>query len=189
MTHHASQVQLREVRESDLPILFEHQYDPIANEMAAFPARERDVFMAHWAKILVNPDLIARTIVWTGKSGNDREKETPLNPPFVRGEATQPNPRERVAGVISCFERDGKRLVGYWIGREFWGKGIATKALAELLKEVRFRPLYAFVIKENPASIRVLEKCGFSLCGEEKSAAATGGDERDEYLMILSAEA
>lgn len=132
-------VELRDVIESDLPILFEHQADPVANEMAAFPARDRDAFMAHWAKILVNQANITKTILY------NRE----------------------VAGTIMCFMMEGKREVGYWIGREYWGKGIATEALAHLLESVVTRPLYGYVAKHNIGSKRVLEKCGFTLLRED----------------------
>ncbi|MFN8426694.1 MAG: GNAT family N-acetyltransferase [Anaerolineales bacterium] len=30
------------------------------------------------------------------------------------------------AGSIGSWDMEGKREVGYWIGKEFWGKGIAT---------------------------------------------------------------
>ena len=39
-------------------------------------------------------------------------------------------------GNIGCWEQEGRRPVGYWIGREFWGKGLATRALQELTGEV-----------------------------------------------------
>lgn len=132
-------VELREVIESDLPILFEHQADPVANEMAAFPARDRDAFMAHWAKIRLDESNITKTILYHGE----------------------------VAGTVMSFLLEGKREVGYWIGREYWGKGIATMAVAELLRFVVSRPLYGYVAKTNSGSRRVLEKCGFTLVGEE----------------------
>ena len=66
-----------------------------------------------------------------------------------------------VAGNIGRWEADGRKLVGYWIGREFWGRGLATRALSELLAVVDTRPLQAHVAKSNVASIRVLETCGF----------------------------
>jgi len=47
-------VVLRDVTEADLPILFDQQLDPEANRMAAFPARDRDAFMAHWTKIMAD---------------------------------------------------------------------------------------------------------------------------------------
>jgi RimJ/RimL family protein N-acetyltransferase len=132
-------VELRDVIESDLPILFEHQADPVANEMAAFPARDRDAFMTHWAKILVDQSNITKTVIYNGE----------------------------VAGTVMCFILEGKREVGYWIGRAYWGKGIATMAVAELLRFVVTRPLYGYVAKHNIGSRRVLEKCGFILVGEE----------------------
>ena len=60
-------VLLRDVTESDLPIFFEQQLDPDANEMAAFPARDRDAFMAHWAKIMADDSVILKTILFDGK--------------------------------------------------------------------------------------------------------------------------
>ena len=137
---------LRDVTESDLPIFFEQQLDPDATEMAAFPARDREAFMAHWVKILANNSVIVKTILFDGQ----------------------------VAGNIVGFEMDGKREVGYWIGKEYWGKGIATKALAAFLDQVQTRPLYAYVAKHNIGSRRVLEKCGFTVVGEDQFSNASG---------------
>ncbi len=41
----------------------------------------------------------------------------------------------------------GQREVGYWFGRQYWGKGVATRALAAFLDHVAVRPLYAHVVK------------------------------------------
>src|SRR3954447_18087445 len=143
---------LREVVEADLPVFYEHQRDPEAAAMAAFPPRDRDAFMAHWAKTLANDSFVTRTVVSDGE----------------------------VAGNIGCWEADGRRLVGYWIGREFWGRGLATRALTELLGIVDARPLHAFVVKSNIASIRVLEKCGFVQVG-----AHAADDGIEELLLEL----
>ena len=135
-------VLLRNVVESDLPIFFEQQLDPVANQMAAFPARDREAFMAHWTKILAGETNILKTILFDGQ----------------------------VAGNIVSWEQPdegSEQEVGYWLGREYWGKGIATRALAAFLEHVTARPLYAYVAKHNLASIRVLEKCGFTITGEE----------------------
>jgi len=48
----SGRVLLRDVEERDLPIFFEDQRNPVANEMAAFTPRDRDAFMDHWAKLL-----------------------------------------------------------------------------------------------------------------------------------------
>ena len=131
-------VELREVRPEDLPILFEHQRDPEANSMAAFPARDREAFDAHWAKILADPTCITRAILLDGL----------------------------VVGNIGSWEQEGDRPVGYWIGRAYWGRGIASQALRAFLQIVTARPLVAHVAKHNVASRRVLEKSGFVLVEE-----------------------
>ena len=145
---------LREVVETDLPVLYEYERDPEAAAMAAFPARERDAFMAHWAKTLANDSALTWTVVSDGA----------------------------VAGNIGCWEDHGRRFVGYWIGREFWGRGLATQALGELVDVVDARPLHAHVVKTNVASIRVLEKCGFVEVEEH-----AGDDGIVELLMELRA--
>lgn len=130
---------MRGVRESDLPILYEHQRDPEACRMARFPARDEEAFMAHWHTIMGDETVTARTILFDG----------------------------RVAGNILSFLHGDTREVGYWIGRELWGRGIATAALSGFLRQVMERPLYAGVARGNIASRRVLEKCGFALLREE----------------------
>jgi RimJ/RimL family protein N-acetyltransferase len=151
-------VQLRDVMESDLPIFFEQQLDPEATQMAALPSRNRDTFMAHWAKIMADDSIMIQTILFNGD----------------------------VAGNIVCFEQIGDREVGYWLGKEYWGKGIATRALEEFLKQIETRPLYAHVAKHNIASRRVLEKCGFVVSGEERFLSPILGKDIEEYILILN---
>jgi RimJ/RimL family protein N-acetyltransferase len=153
---------LRDTTEDDLPIFFEQQLDPDANYMAAFTARDptdKDAFTAHWAKILGDHTKINKTIL--------------LN--------------ERVAGYVACFEQFGEREVCYWIGKEYWGRGIATKALSDFLGYVKVRPLYARVAKDNIASLRVLEKCGFTISGEDKGFSNARGEEVEEFILKLRA--
>lgn len=126
---------LRPLAAGDLEILYRQQADPLANEMADFPARTRPEFMEQWQyKILNNPQVISRVIQVDGE----------------------------VAGNIVSWPQEEMRLVGYWLGREFWGKGIATEALLAFLQLIDQRPVYAFVSEHNQASQRVLKKCGFS---------------------------
>ena len=147
---------LRDVREEDLPIFFEHQRTPEAHRMAAFPPREREAFMLHWhTKVLGDATARKRTIVVDGD----------------------------VAGYVSSWSAGDIRLVGYWIGREHWGRGIATAALLELLGEERTRPLFAYVAAANRGSIRVLQKCGFRQVGD----AHLGSDRVEECLFQLEA--
>ena len=128
---------LRDVEEADLPALYEHQLDEDATAMAAMPARDWEAFVEHWQRVLADPTLFKKTIVAGGA----------------------------VAGNVVSWEADGRQLVGYWVGKPFWGKGIATAALMAFVNEVATRPLHAFVAEQNPGSIRVLEKCGFHLVG------------------------
>lgn len=74
----------------------------------------------------------------------------------------------RVAGYLTSFLRDDVREVGYWLGREFWGKGLATRALREFLAVETRRPLAARVAKHNAGSLRVVQKCGFTITGEDR---------------------
>jgi len=154
----AHEIRLRDVTEEDLPIFFEQQLDPDATKMAAFPARGRDAFMGHWTKIMSDEAVILKTIILDGQ----------------------------VAGNVVSWEQSAEREVGYWIGKEYWGKGIATQALTQFLGYVKTRPLYAHVAKHNFASIRVLEKCGFMISGEDKFPAA-GGEVIEEYILKLEA--
>jgi RimJ/RimL family protein N-acetyltransferase len=124
--------------------------------MAAFPARDKDSFMTHWTKIMADKTLIAMTVLFNGQ----------------------------VAGNIVCWEQEGQRLVGYWIGKNYWGKGIATKALSQFLLLVKSRPLYAHVARHNIGSIRVLEKCGFTLSGEGSVSAGDPGLDVEELIMV-----
>jgi RimJ/RimL family protein N-acetyltransferase len=152
-------VLLRDVKEADLPIFFEHQMDPVANEMAAFTPRERDAFTAHWTKILADETVTIKTILFDG----------------------------HVAGNVVSFERLGEREVGYWIGREYWGKGIATQALSAFLTHAKERPLYARVAKHNVGSLRVLEKCGFAIWGEDDGTSDPRLEPVEELILKLSA--
>jgi RimJ/RimL family protein N-acetyltransferase len=145
-------VSLRPVEDDDLPIFLAHQDDPIAAAMAAFPTRAPDVFYAHWAKVRADPANYTRTIIADG---------------------------EIVGDIMSWIADDG-REVGYWIGREHWGKGYATAALRLLLEEIEERPITAHVAIHNIGSQRVVEHCGFVRVGQ-----ATADDGVDEVIYRL----
>jgi RimJ/RimL family protein N-acetyltransferase len=92
---------------------------------------------------------------------------------------------DQVAGNILSFELADKREVGYWLGREYWGKGIATRALELFLGLVQTRPLFAHVAQHNLGSLRVLQKCGFEICGEDKIPFGEPGEEVAEWILKL----
>jgi RimJ/RimL family protein N-acetyltransferase len=156
-----SNILLRAATEEDGQIFFEQQLDPDANHMAAFTRKnpaDQEAYRAHWTKVLSNDQNINRTILFEGQ----------------------------VAGSVSIYRDEDEHLeVTYWLGKPFWGKGIATAALGALLTEVQTRPLYARAAKDNHASLRVLEKCGFAIIGEDKGFANARGAEIEEYLLHL----
>lgn len=125
--------------------------------MAVSNPRDAEAFRLAWARNMSDPAIVAKAIVVDGE----------------------------VVGTISCFEWDGLKSVGYWIAREHWGKGIATRALALLLKGVAARPLHARVARTNAASIRVLEKCGFRVTGCAWSVATERFPACEEALLVL----
>jgi RimJ/RimL family protein N-acetyltransferase len=153
-------VSLREVEEGDLPIFFEQQLDPEANHMAAFTVKDptdQQGFSARWNRILNNETISVKTVLYHGA----------------------------VAGSVLTFEQFGETEISYWIGKEYWGKGIATQALSRFLETIKLRPLYARAVKDNFASLRVLDKCGFKKIGEDKGFANARGEVVEEYILKL----
>ncbi len=81
--------------------------------------------------------------------------------------------------------RPHERELTYWIGRSYWGKGIATSALNAFLTVDRSRPLHARVASDNVASRRVLEKCGFRVVATERGFAEARSAEIEEVVLRL----
>ena len=133
----SNELLLRNVVDDDLPVFFEYQLDPEANYMAAFTAKDptnKEAYIAHWHRNLANETTINRTIVFNGQ----------------------------VVGSVSSYEEDGKPEVTYWLGKEYWGKGMATSALREFLAQHnKTRPIYARIAKDNLGSCRVPGKMWF----------------------------
>jgi RimJ/RimL family protein N-acetyltransferase len=154
-------VTLREVRDDDLDVLFAYGQEPEAVWMAAFTAADpadRVAFDAHWARLRADASVVTLAVV-----GDDGA----------------------VLGHAGVWGRPGEREITYWIGREHWGRGIATAALRALLLIEPDRPLHARAAADNAASIRVLEKCGFVVTGTDWGFANARGAEVDEVVLAL----
>jgi RimJ/RimL family protein N-acetyltransferase len=80
---------------------------------------------------------------------------------------------------------EGEREVSYWIGKEYWGLGIATKSLSMYLAIITDRPIYARVASDNVGSIRVLEKNSFRYLRTERGFANARGEEIAEFVFRL----
>lgn len=158
----ADDLVLRDVTPDDLGIFFEQQRDPEANRMAAFTLadpEDRAAFDEHWARIRADPSVTMKTILLG----------------------------DRIVGSIGSWVDPGlgTREVTYWIAREDWGRGIATRALRAFLEVEPARPLFGRAALDNRASLRVLEKCGFVERGRARGYANARGAEIDEVVMVL----
>ena len=154
------ELRLRPVVEADLEDFFAQQLDPEAAWMVAFTsegATDPDAFTAKWRRILADDTVIKRTIEVDGE----------------------------VAGNVLKFDGYGQPEVGYWLGRPWWGRGVATRALTLFLGEVTERPLYAVVAIDNVASIRVLEKCGFDAVGSDRQFSRARGIDVEQLVLRL----
>ena len=142
---------LRDVTEEDLPALFEFQREPRTVQMAGSPSREREAFLAHWrTNILGSSHASAKAIVVD----------------------------DQLVGHIGSWDGESGRLVAYLLGEAYWGRGIASAALAEFVARHELtRPLKALVAVHNHASRRVLEKCGFRALGEPVTHADGLGEQ------------
>ena len=153
-------ITLRDVIDADLEVLFQNQRDPEANHMAAFTARDpsdREAFDAHWARIRASETVLIKTILAEGV----------------------------VVGSVLSYEMEGETEISYWIGRAYWGKGIMSEALSQFLTYQTIRPLSGRAAADNIGSLRVMEKCGFMIIGEEMGFAIARGKEIKEIILRL----
>jgi RimJ/RimL family protein N-acetyltransferase len=132
-------VTLRPVEAGDLPVFYDHQRDPEGARRVGWVPRDRAAFDTHWAKVLADPANLLRTVLVDGA----------------------------VAGSIMSWTNGDRREVGYWLGNEFWGRGVGTVALRAYLDVETHRPLYADPIGTNAASIALLRRCGFVDAGRD----------------------
>ncbi|XVV08269.1 GNAT family N-acetyltransferase [Actinoplanes sp. CA-131856] len=155
-----AEVALRPIEDADLDALFDQMRDPASVRMAAFTAEDpddRSAFDDHMAKIRARDDVTNRVITLDG----------------------------RLVGSIAAFVIEGDTEVTYWIDRAHWGQGIAGRALALLLAEVPIRPILARAASDNVASIRVLQRAGFTVTGTDAGYAHARRAEIEETLLRL----
>ena len=143
-----TQVAVRPVQDADVEVFYEQQADPVASQMAAFPSRDRAAHFDHWInRVLVNRDYIRTVIADGAVAGN----------------------------IVSWVDPEsGHRLFGYWLGRDFWGRGVATEAVRQYLDEITERPIYADVAVHNIGSQRVLEKNNFVRLSDAPTVESDG---------------
>jgi ribosomal-protein-alanine N-acetyltransferase len=156
----ARDIRLRALQEDDLPTLFEIQLDDTARHLAAFTdesTHDRDAYLRKFRRILANDATVNRVVE-------------------VGGE---------IVGSVAVFPIQGYTELTYWIRKEWWGRGVATAAVAALLDEVAVRPLRARVAEDNLGSVRVLERNGFVLVGSEEAYAEARRETITELIFTL----
>jgi RimJ/RimL family protein N-acetyltransferase len=145
-------VRLRDVGAADLEVLWTHEQDPEAARRSKFRPRERDAFMTHWkANVLGDPAVFVQGVTVDGE----------------------------LAGNVVAWWAEDRRFLGYWLGREYWGRGTGTRALALFLEREKARPLYADPFIGNTGSVRLLEKHGF------RRAETIRHGENEHVLLVL----
>jgi len=99
---------------------------------------------------------------------------------------------EAVGGIGFTVQPDvGRRSaeIGYWLGEEFWGRGIATDALIAMTHHVFANydvcRIYAYVFEWNRASARVLEKAGYTLEGRLRKSVTKDGQTIDNLIYAI----
>lgn len=101
-----------------------------------------------------------------------------------------------LAGGIGLNARTGSALhtagLVYWLGEEFWGKGIASLAVkgvaAHAFEQLSLARIETTVFDWNHASARVLEKCGFTKEGTLKSSFIKNGEIVSRHLFSAVCE-
>lgn len=78
--------------------------------------------------------------------------------------------------------------IGYFLGEAFWGKGIATRAVAMLIDHIKKHydvvRVYAEIFEHNLPSMKVLEKNGFHLEGIRRRSVIKNNVVMDDYVWV-----
>jgi RimJ/RimL family protein N-acetyltransferase len=153
-------VTIRPQTDADIEDVFRLESDELGSDMIAFLPRapgDRTAFEQAWVRYTTTDGIIYRIVEVDGA----------------------------FAGYVLSFLAEDERQVGYWIDRQFWGRGVASAALGLLLAELPGRPLFGRVAGDNSASRRVLEKAGFVLVDTVRELAPRRGHEIDELVLRL----
>jgi RimJ/RimL family protein N-acetyltransferase len=128
--------------------------------------------------------------------GADRRSRYPVNRDHPAGRRVERHggaraavAGEAVGGIGFTVQFDVARRsaeIGYWVGEEFWGRGIATEALIAVTNHAFSNydvcRLFAHVFDWNGASARVLEKAGYEFEGRLKKSVTKNGQTIDQLM-------
>lgn len=91
------------------------------------------------------------------------------------------------------IDGDGAGVLGYWLGRDHWGHGLAKEAVGALVRHARGHPdirlLTAVTDPENVRSQQVLSACGLSDCGlkDREQPSRRGSTQMRQYELVIAA--
>jgi RimJ/RimL family protein N-acetyltransferase len=102
---------------------------------------------------------------------------------------------EAAGGIGFTLQPDVARRsaeIGYWLGEEYWGRGITTEALIAVTDHAFANydlcRLYAHVFEWNGASARVLEKAGYTFEGRLRKSVTKEGQTIDQLMYAMVKE-
>jgi ribosomal-protein-alanine N-acetyltransferase len=156
----SASLKLRKTSLTDLGTFFLFQLNEESNYMAAFTAKDlsdREAYFEKWGRLIADPAIHMQSIE-------------------VEGE---------LVGSLLIWLMGDEPQIAYGVGRQYWGRGIASEGLRMFLKLEPRRPLYGRVAFDNLRSQRVLEKCGFVRSGTERAFANARGGEIEEFVYVL----
>lgn len=155
-------ITLRRTTADDVRRLHGFELDEASNDLAGTKPRDWPAFQARWAEILADPE----------------GSVTGVTPRIILADGV-------VVGAVNISPQDGSAGIGYWIAREHWGRGIATRAVALMLSEFTRRPLYATTAGHNHPSIRVLQKNGFEIVSRSMTPETPRTVQRETVSLVL----
>ena len=157
----SSKIQVRPSKKENLDFFFEFQLDADANQMTAFTSKDstdKNAYMQKYPGLLSDASINMQTIICNGQ----------------------------IVGSISKYIMEGDAEITHWIDKKFWGQGIATEALTQMLRIAETRPLFGRAAFDNLGSQRVLLNCGFEKIGSEMTLANGRNAEIKEIVYKLS---
>lgn len=143
-------------------MLHAFELDEASNQLAGTKPRDWETFRARWDEILADAD----------------GTKTGVTPRVILADGV-------VVGAVNISPHEWGDSIGYWIAREHWGRGIATRAVGLMLGEFARRPLYATAAGNNLASIRVLEKSGFRVVSRRLTPETARTVARETVTLVL----
>lgn len=156
------EIKLRRTTAADVPVLHAFELDEASNALAGTKPRDWATFQARWAEILADPNGMT----------------TGVTPRVILADGV-------LVGAINIAPHGGQDSIGYWISKEHWGRGIATRAVALMLSEFTRRPLSATTAGHNHPSIRVLQKNGFEIISRRMTPETARTVRRETVTLEL----